>query len=138
MVARRRLRGFGANPSATLGKGERSIAPFVEAWRAQGGLCPMIQVNGVGKQPRQDWLQTGLRRMPMMNDWTMMAGYGIGHWIIFAVTIGVVLYPIGRILNRIGLSPFWSILALIPLVNLIALWVLAFVDWPGRKEGIAD
>jgi hypothetical protein len=63
-----------------------------------------------------------------------MAGYGLGHWVIFAVMVAVFLYPIGRILGRIGLSPFWSVLALIPLVNLVALWFLAFIDWPGRKK----
>ncbi len=68
----------------------------------------------------------------MMGDWTMMAGYGPAHWIMFAIMIVVILYPIGRVLGRIGMSPFWSILALIPLVNLIALWVLAFVEWPKR------
>ena len=67
----------------------------------------------------------------MMTGWTeMMSGYGVGHWIAFAVIVAVVLYPIGRILGRLGLSPFWSVLALIPLVNLIGLWLLAFIDWP--------
>ena len=60
----------------------------------------------------------------------MMWGYGVGHWIFFVVMVAVVLYPIGRILGRLGLSPFWSVLALIPIVNLIGLWLLAFVDWP--------
>jgi hypothetical protein len=69
----------------------------------------------------------------MMTGWTdMMGGYGIGHWIFFALMVAVVLYPIGRILARIGFSPFWSVLALIPLGNLIGLWLLAFIDWPGR------
>jgi len=49
--------------------------------------------------------------------------------------MAVVLYPIGRIPDRIGLSPFWCVLAVIPIVNLIALWVLAFADWP--KKGTA-
>jgi hypothetical protein len=66
----------------------------------------------------------------MMNDWAGMASFGFGHWITFAAMVAAVLYPIGRILGRIGLSPFWSVFALIPLVNLIALWVLAFTDWP--------
>lgn len=35
-----------------------------------------------------------------------MAGYGLAHWITFAVMAVVLLYPIGRILMRIGLSPF--------------------------------
>jgi len=70
----------------------------------------------------------------MMGYWTDMAGYGIGHWLIFAVMVAAVLYPVGRILDRIGLSPFWSVLLLIPLVNLLALWLLAFIDWPGRER----
>lgn len=70
----------------------------------------------------------------MMGNWTDMAGYGLGHWVVFALMAAVVLYPIGRILGRIGVSPFWSILAFIPLVNLIALWVLAFVDWPVKDR----
>lgn len=69
----------------------------------------------------------------MMPDWIDMTGYDLGHVAVFAVMVAVLLYPIGRILSRIGLSPLWSVLAVIPLVNLIGLWVLAFVDWPGRK-----
>lgn len=73
--------------------------------------------------------------MTMMNDWAGMAGFGVTHWVIFAAMIAVILYPIGKILDRIGLSPFWSIVALIPVVNIVALWVLAFIDWPqaGRR-----
>jgi len=70
----------------------------------------------------------------MMNGWTDMAGYGPGHWLIFAIVVAAILYPIGRILARVGLSPFWSVLALIPLVNLVALWILALIDWPGRER----
>jgi hypothetical protein len=69
----------------------------------------------------------------MMNDWMYMVGFGPAHWLFFAAMVAIVLYPIGRILGRIGLSPFWSVLAFIPLVNLVALWVLAFADWPGSR-----
>ncbi|WP_233809868.1 hypothetical protein [Paraburkholderia sp. HP33-1] len=71
----------------------------------------------------------------MMYHWTGMAGYGLAHWIAFLVMAVVLLYPIGRILRRIGLSPLWSILALVPLLNLLGLWVLAFVDWPQPDAG---
>ncbi len=47
--------------------------------------------------------------------------------------IAVVVYPAGRILSRIGFSPLWSILMFVPLVNLIALWILAFTEWPERS-----
>lgn len=69
----------------------------------------------------------------MMNDWTMMSDYGVAHWIAFTVMAALVLYPIGRILGRIGVSPFWSVVAVIPIANLVGLWVLAFVDWPSRS-----
>jgi hypothetical protein len=70
----------------------------------------------------------------MMNGWFGMAGFGLWHWVVFTAMVAVVLYPIGRILGRLGLSPFWSIFALVPFVNLIALWVLAFADWPRRVD----
>ena len=65
-----------------------------------------------------------------------MTGYGIFHWLIFVVMVAIVLYPLGRTLKRIGLSPFWSLLVFVPFVNLISLWVLAFSEWPvERKTG---
>ena len=34
------------------------------------------------------------------------------------------------VLVRAGRSPLWSVLLLIPVVQLVALWVFAFVRWP--------
>jgi hypothetical protein len=72
--------------------------------------------------------------MMMMDDWTWMTGFGLAHLLWFAVMVAIVLYPLGRILRRIGVSPFWSVLVFIPLVNLIGLWVLAFASWPATKS----
>ncbi|HHX4058161.1 TPA: hypothetical protein ACU967_005926 [Burkholderia contaminans] len=69
-----------------------------------------------------------------MYHWTDMAGYGLEHWIVYLLMALVLLYPIGRILMRIGLSPFWAILAFVPLLNVIGLWLLAFVDWPSGPK----
>jgi hypothetical protein len=74
----------------------------------------------------------------MMYHGVGMAGYGAAHWIVFLVMAVVLLYPIGRILKRIGLSPFWAVLAFVPLLNLLGLWVLAFVDWPRQDSGRAS
>ncbi len=63
----------------------------------------------------------------------MTYGYGPFHGLWFIVMLAAVLYPLGRILGRIGFSPLWSIVAFIPVVNLIALWLLAFADWPDGK-----
>lgn len=47
------------------------------------------------------------------------------------------IYPLNRILRGICLSPFWAILAFVRLVNLIGLWVVAFVDRPVRRNSPA-
>ncbi len=68
-----------------------------------------------------------------MGHW--MDGYDSAHWLWFVVVVAVILYPTGRILSRMGFSPFWSIVAFVPLLNLIGLWILAFSDWPERPTG---
>jgi hypothetical protein len=70
----------------------------------------------------------------MMDHLIDLPGLGVAHWLLFAAMVAVFLYPIGRILGRLGISPFWSVLALVPLVNLVALWILAFADWPATPK----
>lgn len=71
----------------------------------------------------------------MMDSWMGFGlGYGIAHWVIFAALVAVALYPVGRILNRIGFSPLWSVVVLFPFVNLLGLWVLAFCNWPRDRD----
>jgi uncharacterized protein (DUF983 family) len=49
--------------------------------------------------------------------------------------IGIVLVgiPIWRILTRLGLSPWLTVLAFIPIVNIISLWLLSYANWPGQR-----
>lgn len=35
-----------------------------------------------------------------------------------------------RGLRKAGFSGLWSLLLIVPLVNLVALWVFAFMTWP--------
>ena len=57
--------------------------------------------------------------------WMMGGGWGISHWLVFVLMAAVIVYPDGLILRRLGFSPLWSMLALVPGVNLIGLWVVA-------------
>ncbi|MBN9071789.1 MAG: hypothetical protein J0H34_09330 [Rhizobiales bacterium] len=67
----------------------------------------------------------------MMDHSSMMIGYwSPWHWVAFFLFAGVVIYPIGRILARLGYSPFWSILAFVPIANLVGLWIVALAEWP--------
>ena len=53
------------------------------------------------------------------------------------VLLAVPLLMIGRVLRRAGFSPWWALLVLVPLVNLVALWVFAYMRWPSidRRPG---
>jgi hypothetical protein len=64
----------------------------------------------------------------MMGPWTAL------HWVVFAIFAALVIYPTGRILQRMGFSPFWSVIALIPFANLVGLWIVAIVSWPYSRE----
>lgn len=55
---------------------------------------------------------------------------GAAFWIAFLFWIVIILFPIVRILKRTGHAPLWSVLFVIPLVNVVALWVFAFKRWP--------
>jgi uncharacterized membrane protein YoaK (UPF0700 family) len=60
------------------------------------------------------------------------------HWVmaivmpvLFIVLVGV---PIARILHRSGRSRWWTIVAFVPLLNLIGLWVFALTRWPNLDK----
>jgi hypothetical protein len=56
---------------------------------------------------------------------------------MFAVVAVLLIYPTGRILMRMGLSPFWAVLAFVPLLNVLGLWILAFMAWPRGSSDVS-
>ena len=68
-----------------------------------------------------------------------MGGLSLAHVVIMLIIFAVIGYPVARILGRLGFSKALVILAFIPLVNWIALWVLAFARWPAMSgDGVAQ
>lgn len=63
-----------------------------------------------------------------------MGSFSIWHWLIVLIVIAVLLWPLARILKRTGHSPWWALVWLVPVVNVIALWVLAYAKWPVAKD----
>jgi hypothetical protein len=61
-------------------------------------------------------------------------GFGVS-WIIVAV---IAVVPFWRLCARIGYSPWLSLLILLPLINLIFIYFLAFSGWPSRSGGSAS
>ncbi|MER1968517.1 hypothetical protein [Castellaniella sp. GW247-6E4] len=62
----------------------------------------------------------------------MMHGSGMFFPLIGSlVLIGI---PAAIILGKAGYSKLWVIVAFIPMVNLIALWIFAFAKWPALRR----
>lgn len=62
----------------------------------------------------------------------MMNGSGMLLPLVgYLVLIGI---PAAVIVGKAGYSKAWVILAFIPVVNLIALWVFAFSKWPALRR----
>ena len=64
----------------------------------------------------------------------MHGGFGPGGLLVVIAYAVVVCIPIGKILGRVGFSGWWSLLAVVPLLNVILLWVFAFTDWPNLPK----
>lgn len=68
----------------------------------------------------------------MMHEW----GYGYGFvfgpigMLVFAL---LVVIPFWRICERAGYPGITALLILVPLVNLVFLYWLAFAEWPSRR-----
>jgi hypothetical protein len=54
------------------------------------------------------------------------------RWLFVAVIF--LLIPAWRIVKRAGMNPALSLLLLLPVVNVIALWLFAFAEWPALKQ----
>lgn len=66
-----------------------------------------------------------------------MGTFSIWHGLILIAVIAAVALPawlFARIFNKAGLSPWWALIAFVPLFNLIALWSFAFSPWPNFPE----
>lgn len=63
-----------------------------------------------------------------------MGGWGGMHWLVFAAVVLLVVYPVGLILKRLGYSPLWSVVVFVPVINIVALWLVA-LDVKTRAEG---
>ena len=63
-----------------------------------------------------------------------MESFSIWHWLALLVYLGIVMVPCWRVVGKAGYAGAWSLLVLVPLVNIIALWVFAFSRWPREKS----
>ena len=46
-----------------------------------------------------------------------------------AIMAALLFWPTIRILKRLGLTPWMSLLLIVPVGNLLLLWIVAYSDW---------
>jgi hypothetical protein len=62
-----------------------------------------------------------------------MESFSVWHWLIVLVVFLVFQWPFWRIVRKAGYPGALSLLLLVPFVNIIVIWVFAFVTWPTEK-----
>jgi uncharacterized membrane protein len=62
--------------------------------------------------------------MLSLSIWHLMAVVGL------VLIVWALVAVFGRILNRAGYSRWWLLTMVVPVLNLIMLWVFAFASWP--------
>lgn len=67
-----------------------------------------------------------------------MGGMSIFHWLIVVAVLVLYFIPVVKILRKAGYSGWWSLILLIPLVNIIMIYVFAFADWPALRGKAAS
>jgi uncharacterized membrane protein len=67
----------------------------------------------------------------------LMGSFFFEHVIGMVILLLLLIVPIGMILKKLGYSPLWAALALIPIVNVIALWAVALIDRDQARNGSA-
>jgi hypothetical protein len=56
------------------------------------------------------------------------------HLLVILVVVLVMVLPYWKIFKKAGFAPALSLLMLVPLVNIIMLFFLAFSEWPALKK----
>lgn len=61
-----------------------------------------------------------------------MGSFSIWHWLVVFVMAYVVVAPCWRIARRAGVAGPWSLLMLVPIANLVVVWIFAYARWPAQ------
>ena len=62
-----------------------------------------------------------------------MGSFSLMHWLVIVIYIGLIYLsfgiPVAKILNRMGLSRWWSVLVFVSIANIVGIWTLAYARW---------
>jgi uncharacterized membrane protein YhaH (DUF805 family) len=76
----------------------------------------------------------GLRRgLKPISGETLMFGIGLQEVLVLLYLFLIFGFPAwmaAKIARKAGLSSWWSAAMLIPILNIVMVWIFAFVSWP--------
>jgi len=55
-------------------------------------------------------------------------------FLLMLLGAAIVIVPFWKILQRLGYSPYLSLLTVLPFVNVGLLYFIAFTDWPMERD----
>ena len=59
-----------------------------------------------------------------------MGALSIWHWILLPIIFLAYFLPTFKIVKKAGYSGWWCLLMLVPIVQIVMLWVFACSRWP--------
>ncbi len=65
-----------------------------------------------------------------MDDATNIVGGLVG----IGIALVIFVVPLVKILRKAGYSGWWILIWVVPIANIVMLWVLAFSDWPNLAK----
>lgn len=63
-----------------------------------------------------------------------MGSVSLTQWLAVIFFWAIVILSVRRILIKAGYSGWWAIMAVLPLGNIIGLWLFSSADWPNLKR----
>jgi hypothetical protein len=63
-----------------------------------------------------------------------MFSLGIPELFVLFVIVAVMIIPFWQIFKKAGFSPALSLLMIIPIANIVMIFILAFAPWPIQKQ----
>lgn len=66
--------------------------------------------------------------------WFVSLAFSLVAIVIFLPLLVLWFWATVRVLHKMGYSGWWSLLTLLPPLPLVALWIVAFSDWPSQRR----
>jgi hypothetical protein len=63
-----------------------------------------------------------------------MFGLGVQELLLLVIIGLLVILPYWKIFSKAGFSGWWSLTLIVPILNFIMLFYLAFAEWPVHRE----